>query len=195
MRPHIAACCLFVGLCLVSTRRGVSVDASTVQKLSIEDLAVRCEVALEARVTSKSSTLDAHGRIGTDYALSVAHTFAGAHLAQRTIRLPGGVLADGRGLVLSGLPELVVGEDAILFLSGENPRGERLPLGLAQGRLRVERTAEGARYVVLDAQDLELVDGNGRPVARDIGPCAAPYAAIRARIEAACALRGKGPAK
>ncbi len=195
MRPHVASCALGVAVLLGGSREGRAVDASTVRKLTLEEAAASCELALEARVTSRSSTLDASGRIGTDYAVTVARTFAGTHAAARTIRLPGGVLPDGRGLVLPGLPSLAVGEDAILFLSGENARGERLPVGLAQGRLRVERSAADTRYVVNDLSGLDLVDAQGHPVPVEVGTSALPYDVVLARIEAACSRRSRGTTK
>lgn len=172
-----------------------SVSAGTVVKMSIEDLALRSDLAVEARVSSKSTTLDATGRIATDYALTVERTFAGTHASQRTVRLPGGTLPDGRGLLLPGMPTLTVGENALLFLSAENSRGERLPIGLAQGRLHVRTASDGVKTLVTDLADLEFVDVSGRPVASGPRIGTLPYAATIARIEAARAQRTKDAKK
>lgn len=185
---------LVVACSLASVSRD-SVDASTVLKLGVEDMATRCDLALEARVTSKSSTLDAAGRIGTDYALTVERTFFGAHAAQRTVRVPGGVLPDGRGLVLPGMPALDVGETALLFLSQQNDRAERMPIGLAQGRLSVKVAADGTKSLVKDVLDLHFVDAQGLPLPAGPQITTLPYAATIARIESACARRSKGDSK
>jgi hypothetical protein len=172
----------------LALRAPASVDASTVLKMRIEDLAARCDVALLARVTSSSASIDADGRIATDYALDVERTFVGAHTAHRTIRVPGGVLADGRGMVIPGMPTMAVGERAILFLSGANPRGERLPIGLSQGRMRIVTALDGTQSIVSDSKDLELVDASGHPLPAS-APSTLPYAATIARIATECARR------
>ncbi len=171
--------------------RPTNVEASTVLKMRIEDLAARCDVALVARVTSCSASIDAGGRIATDYALDVERTLVGAHVAHRTIRIPGGVLPDGRGMVIPGMPTMSVGERAILFLSGANTCGERLPIGLAQGRMRIVTTVDGAQSIVCETSDLEFVDESGHALPAS-GPATLSYAPTMQRIEVECARR---PAK
>lgn len=163
--------------------------------MRVEDLVGRCDLALEARVTSKSATIDAHGRIATDYSLAVDRTWFGGAQAVRTVRIPGGVLPDGRGLVLPGMPVLAVGENAILFLTRENQHTERLPIGLAQGRMKVVRSADGAKSLEADLRELDLVDAQGKPIAATTTVSALPYAETVSRIEAACAQRVREAAK
>jgi hypothetical protein len=185
-----SALLLLVASIVLVALRPTSVDASTVLKMRIEDLAARCEIALVARVTSSSASIDATGHIATDYALDVERTLVGTHAAHRTIRIPGGVLADGRGMVIPGMPTLAVGERAILFLSESNVRGERLPIGLAQGRMRIVSALDGTLSVVCETSDLELVDESGHPLPAS-GPSTLPYAPTLQRIEAECARRPK----
>jgi hypothetical protein len=187
-----SSCVPLAAALVVALAAATSIDAATVVKMNVADLAARCDLAVEARVTSASATIDAAGRIGTDYALDVGRTFAGTHAARRTIRLPGGVLPDGRGLAIPGMPVLAVGESAILFLSAENQRGERLPIGLAQGRMRIVTAADGTRSLASDLAGLELVDATGRPLPHP-SPSAGilPYAATVQRIQAECARRAE----
>ena len=63
------------------------------------------------------------------------------------MRVPGGVLEDGRGLLLPGMPTLRQGEELILFLSQPSTDGVRMPVGLAQGKLRVLTDLSGARVL------------------------------------------------
>ncbi|MDZ4772823.1 MAG: hypothetical protein SGI72_06765 [Planctomycetota bacterium] len=191
MRPQRALVAVFVCVLVGILASRELVDASTVVKMSIEDLATRSDLALEARVTSKSATLDTTGRIATDYALTVERTFTGPNLMRRTVRIPGGTLPDGRGLHLPGMPTLAVGESALLFLSAENPRGERIPIGLAQGRLLVRTATDGVKTLVTDLADLDFVDAGGRPIASGPRTGTLPYAATIARVEAARAERIK----
>lgn len=180
----------FVALTFVQVdQRDTVCDASTVVEMRVEDLVARCDLALEAHVTSLSASRDATGRIATDYALTVDRTFLGANSAQRTVRIPGGVLPDGRGLVLPGMPKLAIGENALVFLSRENQHGERLPIGLAQGRLRVAVDALGVKRLVRDVTDLEFVDAQGNVLPARAPITSLPYAATVARIESECARR------
>jgi hypothetical protein len=193
LRSTCCALALFAASLPLALRAPARVEASTVLKMRIEELAARCDVALLARVTSSSASIDASGRIATDYALEVERTFVGVHTAHRTIRVPGGVLPDGRGLVIPGMPAMVVGERAILFLSAANPCGERLPIGLSQGRLRVVTALDGTPSIVSESADLELVDADGHALPK-AGPCTLPYAPTIQRIEAECARRPAGHA-
>jgi hypothetical protein len=86
------------------------------------------------------------------------------------------------------MPVMGVGERAILFLSSANPRGERIPIGLAQGRMRIVTTVDGTQSVVCETSDLDLVDEGGHPLPAS-GPTTLPYAPAIQRIEAACAHR------
>lgn len=185
----------FLSLASAAFVGGRMVEGGTVVRLEIEDLAERSDLAIEARVTSKCVTPDPWGRIATEYALRVERTFAGSHVAQRTLRIPGGTLPDGSGLVLPGLPTLAVGEEALLFLTPENARGERLLVGLAQGRLRIVREKGGLVRVVTDSAGLELVDAHGRAIPNDTRERMLPYDAVVARIQAGRARRVKGAAK
>ncbi len=68
------------------------------------------------------------GLIETEYLMSVDRTLWGADLGMRTVRLPGGVLPDGRGMMIPGMPRIAVGEDVLLFLSRQTSWGMRMPM-------------------------------------------------------------------
>lgn len=166
----------------------------TAVRLELEDLVGQCDQALEGRVERVRVLESAPKRIETELTLRVARRFWGEGPAELVVRVPGGVLPDGRGLVLTGMPRFAEGEELILFLSSESRRGLRLPVGLAQGRLCVERRPDGSRSLVREAQDLELVDPqNGR---RTTAPARArlDYAQSIARIQAAAEARRRRPA-
>jgi len=188
-RIFLAACAAsLVASCPAFHFASHGVEASTVLRLDVEDLVARCDVGLEGRVASKQVRVDAQGRIETEYVVRVERTFWGAPLVERTIRLPGGVLPDGRGLVIPGMPSLAEGEVALLFLSAENARGARMPIGLAQGRLRVVTNAVGEKSVQRDAGVLDLVEANGAPSVSS-PKSALAYDGTIARIDAARAAR------
>ncbi|MFO1010819.1 MAG: hypothetical protein U1F29_12215 [Planctomycetota bacterium] len=187
LRPLLLGFAL-LSFALVLAFTSAVVDAGTARKLDLAGLVDRSEIVLEGRVLGRETTLDARGRPATRYTLSVARTFRGAPAATRELVLPGGVLPDGRGLVVPGVPELAPGEDALLFLSTESRAGVRLPVGLSQGRLRVTTTAQGVKRFVREHGELELVDERGRSLPTPSRETF-DYATVIAQVEAACAAR------
>jgi len=138
------------------------VSAGTAIELDLQGLVDGSALILEARVASARCFESSTGRIETEYRLDVDRTFWGTDLAERVVRLPGGVLADGRGLVLPGMPGVREGEDLILFLSAESPDGLRMPVGLAQGKLRVLTGMNGQRVLAREPASLStLSPGSG----------------------------------
>ena len=183
---------VLIGLCvLLAFVRSAPVAAGTAIQLDLPGLVERAELVLEGRVQTIECARDVRGRIETRYTLAVARTFLGDAAPQRTVRVPGGVLPDGTGLVLPGLPRLALGEEALLFLSAEGRTGLRVPVGLAQGRFRIERTANGARQLVRDVADLALVDAQGHVLPENGAAQTFDYATTIARVEAAVAARSE----
>jgi hypothetical protein len=165
------------------------VRAGTAVQLALEELVDRADLVLEARVVALEAGLDARGRVETTCTLAVDRTFLGAPLATRTVRLPGGVLPDGRGMALPGMPVLAVGEEALFFLTAEGRTGVRMPVGLAQGRLRVVRAPDGTKRLVRPASGLELAGADGRT--RPATELVLDHAAVVARVAAAVAARAE----
>jgi hypothetical protein len=84
----------------------------------------------------------------------------------------------------------------VLFLSGETPAGARLPVGLAQGKLRVVVQPNGAKRLVGDAAGLHLVGPPGTALGTALGSTPArgsgpgiDYVAALAEIETGIAAR------
>jgi hypothetical protein len=153
----------------------------------------RSDLCLEGRVTAARAILEPEKRIDTEYTLLVERTFWGEPQAARAIRLPGGVLPDGRGMVIPGLPGLAVGDEVILFLSKSDSTGMRMPIGLAQGRMRVAADPSGRKRIVRDQEDLVLANPSGSSGARGTGladeKAVLEYAAAVAEIDAAAAAK------
>ena len=113
------------------------VGAGTAVRLDIEGLVEHAELVLEGRVLSRRAVRTTRGRVATEVELDVLRTFLGEERARRTVRVPGGLLPDGSGVLIPGMPTLLEGEDVLLFLTGPSATGARMPVGLAQGKLRV----------------------------------------------------------
>jgi hypothetical protein len=109
-------------------------------------LAERCEHALEGRVQSVRVQRVA-GAPETEVTLRILRRHHGTGPTLQVIRVPGGQLADGSGLLVPGLPRFVEGEELLLFLSPESTRGWRVPVGLDQGYWKLTRDAAGRRML------------------------------------------------
>jgi len=187
----ILAVCGLVALVLRPLLREPAVRAGTAMRMEVSELVEAAELVVEGRVLASRAVETEDGLIETEYELLVDRTFRGAPLGTRTLRLPGGLLEDGRGMVLAGVPRLRPGEDALLFLSAAGGRGVRMPVGLAQGRYRVLTRLDGSRIAVRDQADLGLVDPNSGHVLCAEGSHVRDYAELVAEIQAA--VGGLGP--
>lgn len=171
---------LFLGAGLPRSGRGVV--AGTAVKLDVSELVRDAELILEAHVLSAHS-LRSGPMIETEFMLQVERTFLGEDFVYRTLRLPGGVLEDGSGMLLSGLPQLFAGEHVLCFLSTESASGVRMPVGLAQGTFRVIEGRAGEKRLVRDCAGVALLDATGHARASTLDSF--DYAEIVAQIEAA----------
>ncbi len=163
-------------------------EAGTALRVNLDGLVDRSELVIEGRV-KRATSRPAPGRIETEYEVEVARTFLGEELKTRTFVMPGGVLPDGTGMILPGVPSLREGEDTILFLSRESYAGMRVPVGLSQGRFRVETSISGNRVVVRTHEDLGLLDLESGDLSEARRKERHEYSELVAKIHAACDAR------
>lgn len=181
---------LFVLLAGFPLRRS-GVEAGTAVRMELEEMARGADLIVEGRVLSASAE-EQGGWIETEYLLRVDRTLAGTDERWRALRLPGGVLPDGRGMILAGMPRLSAGEDVLLFLGAESEHGIRMPVGLAQGKFSVLRRAGGGKVLVREPAGLTLVDARTGEARSEEGRTVLDYASVVARIQAArAALRNR----
>lgn len=138
-----------------------SASASVMQALPLERLTERADRIVLGKVESQTAHwTDDHARIYTDVTLRVEASYKGrvAPGGTVTFRREGGSVA-GIGMKVFGAAELTVGEDALVFI--EERQGASYVVGMAQGKLHVERTPEasGGRAV----QNLSSVSLLGPP--------------------------------
>ncbi len=126
--------------------------------MDIAALVDASDIAFQGTVLTKHARLGANKLIETEYVFKVEKTFWGEELKSRSVRIPGGVLPDGRGLILAGMPTLAEREEVVLFLSKSSGGGLRMPIGLAQGKFAVERLENGATRLVRDSSQLQLAN-------------------------------------
>ena len=143
----------------VSRGRSAPVEAGIAVRMGTEDLVLAADLVLEGRVVALRAATSTSGRIDTEYTLAVTRTFWGSHEPTRVVRIPGGVLADGRGMLVPGLVRLALGEDVVLVLSRASAHGARMPIGLAQGEFRIVTDRFGNKVAVRSNADLALANG------------------------------------
>jgi hypothetical protein len=170
------------------------VRAGTALRLDVAGLVERSGEIFEGRVLSTRVLSEPDGRLETEVVVGVSRTWWGAPRAAQVFRVPGGLRPDGSGLVLPGLPGFEPGEELLLFLtepSSARPAGAplRLPVGLAQGKLRLLRTAAGTRSLTRDLDGLSLVDGAGPGAASAAAAGAVRYEDFVRALELAVARR------
>jgi hypothetical protein len=131
-----------------------TVDAGTAVELDLAGLVESSDLVLEGRIASLACLETPTGRIETELRLEVDRHFWGPETTERTVRVPGGVLPDGRGLILPGMPRFRAGEELILFLSAAGSTGVRMPVGLAQGKLSLLTDLNGERVLAREPAGL-----------------------------------------
>jgi hypothetical protein len=168
-----------------------AVDAGTALRLDVPQLAERAALVLEGRVREARGVLSSTGLVETEYLLEVDRTLYGDHQPVRTLRVPGGVLPGGDGLLLPGMPRMLPGEDVLLFLTGPSAAGARMPVGLSQGKFRVETNLAGERRLTRRHGSLTTVGADGG-LWDAAGAEVFDYAETLAEVHAALARRRPG---
>lgn len=145
---------LLLGLCVAAL--APLAQATTLQRLSFEELTDNSDIIVTGKVTRTWSAWDAgHHYIWTHYAVEVAATQKGAHTATVELCEPGGV-ADGMGMTIAGSVAYQIGDSVLVFLQ-KMPNGMIRTTGWGQGkytvdahgRLRAEIAPKGVEFVNL----------------------------------------------
>lgn len=181
----VATCLLVVGV----PRPQARVSAGTAVRMSVPELTRNASLILEGHVLASQASASPDGRVETEYLLQVERTFRGEDLPYRSIRIPGGVLPDGSGMVLAGMPTIADGEDVLLFLTGRSRGGVRMPVGLAQGKFRVVHQADGTKVLEREGGGVSLLDPRTGALQEAEHSSAWSYADVVAQIEAALERR------
>jgi len=123
---------------------GTAAHATTVLPLYLEEMVDTAAVAFEGRCTANRSEVDAAtGLVVTFTTFEVRDVLKGQVGATHVIKQVGGALPnDGPQYRVMGVPRFEVGDDYVVFLAGVSSHGFSSPIGLAQGRFKVE--ARGA---------------------------------------------------
>ncbi len=163
--------------------------STTVAALAFEDLVDDAARVFHGTCTDVRVERGATGRLQTRVTFSNRRALKGADDAQVEMVLPGGA-RDGQVLLIHGMPRFRPGEEVVLFATAPHARsGLSVPVGLAQGVYRVERTPSGEAIASRDTRGLHLVDltgGRAQPVPgrREAIPLSDLLAQVEARVAA-----------
>lgn len=110
-------------------------QATTVRRLSFDDLVRKAEIIVSGQVTDSRTYRSNDGKlIFTSYTVQVAETLKGKTPATVTVTTIGGKLGN-TVLHVSGMPQFQTGENAVLFL--EHSGAYTTVVGLNQGKFNV----------------------------------------------------------
>ncbi|WP_373048235.1 hypothetical protein [Vulgatibacter sp.] len=147
-------------------------SASVMIEANVTEMTREADVVAKGKVTTTESKVSRDGkRIFTVVTLRVDEAWKGAPGKTLQIQVPGGTHG-GIGQVVHGAPRFTEGEEVVVFLRapvrGAEVQAPTLPLrvvAMAQGKLRVERNAEGNEVAAPDLSGLELIEpGTTEPV-------------------------------
>ena len=128
--------------------------ATTVQRLSLDDMVKKAQSIVHGRVRSANTHWSADGRlILTTYTLDVEETIKGRAEKTLEITIVGGTVGN-LGLFVSGMPSFDTGEEAVVFV--ETSAGYSTVVGLSQGKFAI-RNDEVSNNVA----NLSFPDGRG----------------------------------
>jgi hypothetical protein len=148
------------------------VGSTTLARFDLQALTENAERIFHGScIGSGSQVID--GRPYTSYRFTVDETVKGTDEAEVTVRLLGGE-QDGQRLELVGMPTFSHGEEVVLFLTGPDRRDNAWPVGLSQGKFRVERVGVAKTAVVAQqsapGQLYPAADAAAKQASSDLGP-------------------------
>ena len=128
--------------------------ATTVQRFDLATLTTSAE-RIVVGVCSQAQPQWVRGQIYTRYVFSVSQAIKGPAISQLELYLPGGHL-QGAFTHIVGMPVFAPGDEAVLFLTAANASGHSWPVGLAQGRFTIKRSAANRPHVFQELDGLTL---------------------------------------
>ncbi|MCX6593329.1 MAG: hypothetical protein NTZ56_17580 [Acidobacteria bacterium] len=154
MKIQLIATLLLVG--------SLHANATTLQRLSVAEMTDQATAIVRAKVHSCAAAFRG-SLIYTTCTLSVIERWKGAPANTVAISIPGGTVGTQRQ-TFSGTPTLNPGDEQIFFLwTGRS--GITQVMGLSQGVLTLEKTANGQVYATRTPTSERMLDHTGRPVA------------------------------
>ena len=135
-----------------------SLQATTLQILSVDDMVAKSSLIVRARPTPVSN-FQRSGIIYTSYRLEVSAALKGNPGATLQVAVPGGNY-QGLQQAVAGSPGLQAGNEYVLFI-WTAPSGSNYIVGLSQGLFEVHTNASGAVVRTRGPADAKTIDAAG----------------------------------
>jgi hypothetical protein len=146
---------------IASVVLAASADATTLLKMSMNDLILQSTSIVRARITGSRSVV-AGRDIYTYYQLEVSETLKQTGILPAEVAVPGGVYGNLRQIGI-GSPSLTQGQDYVLFLwTGRS--GMTQVIGLSQGLFSLRQDGSGETVLNRPAIADQMLDKSGKPV-------------------------------
>jgi hypothetical protein len=135
--------------------------ATTLERLSVDDLITKSTAIVRARVSGSAGEWK-DGLISTRYELQITEVWKGPAATEASVFVPGG-LARGLRQTVPGSPVLENGQEYVFFLwTGKSGRTQII--GLSQGLFYLRRLADGSLQLERPGVKEMMVDPQtGRP--------------------------------
>lgn len=134
-------------------------QATTLVRFDLEGLTRTADRVLVG--TCKESHIELiGGQPYTRLTFEVGEVVKGQAGTSLEVCLPGGEYR-GQRLHLAGMPQFAPGEEVVLFLTEPDRLGHPWPVGLGQGKFRVQRDAAAKARVFQDAGEARLYGAQG----------------------------------
>lgn len=180
----LIACGMLAALALCA-----SLQATTLLRMSIAELARRAPLIVRARCLSNSVTWDA-GEIWTFTNFKIDEVWRGSASANITVRLLGGK-TESLTSTVSGIPRFQPGEEVVLFLESTR-RGDYSVVSWEQGTFRIRRARATSEEIATQDTSAATFDPRTRRFETN-GNGRLPLASLRNQINAALNPSGAQP--
>jgi hypothetical protein len=130
--------------------------------LDLKQLVAGAERIVHGKVIA-TETYWLGGRIVTDAKILVERTVKGDAEKVVIVRRLGGIV-DGIGQKTWGSATLDLGEEVLLFLEHRNQSGVLHPVGMAQGKFSVTKTATGEKRVARNVREIAFQQSGASPL-------------------------------
>jgi len=145
--------------------------ASQMRRLNLEEMSHRAGRILSGTCTGVRLEHDPSLNLDvTVVSFAVKRSVKGPHQRTVTFRIPGSNRAEAGGTDFIGMPVFTPGEDLVLFLYAESAAGLTSPVGLGQGRFRIETDKAGRRLALNGETNEALLHGLTPGAAKRLGP-------------------------
>lgn len=146
---------------LASVALLVPAGATTLLKMSMNDLIVQSTAIVRAHITGSRAAMSGND-IYTYYQLQVSETLKKGAILPAEFAVPGGVYGNLRQIGI-GSPVFNQGEEYVLFL-WTSRSGMTQVIGLSQGMFKLTQDASGATVLNRPAVADQMLDKSGKPV-------------------------------